>query len=115
MNGKSTAYHSFEKIGGKFIFEANLLFPDKDSYGSIILNGNNKTVTEISYKDNFYITQEKILRNISSNVWTNLYIEADCTSKKASVLINGKVIRYLTVTTILPFPWLSTKTDTKSV
>lgn len=91
ITDNGTANHAFEKIGGKFVFEANLLYPDKNSRGHVLLTSAGKEVAKISYSDNSFTCGNKVLRNVSSNVWTNVYVQADCISNTAVISINGKV------------------------
>ena len=91
MTNKSVAGHSFEKIGGKFIFEANILFPDVESKGDILVTKENNVIAKITYNDGSYCAEGNVLRKVPKNIWTNLYIEADCLSKKAVIRINGKI------------------------
>jgi len=90
MTGPSTASHSFEKIGGKFCFEVNVLMPEKGGVRSIILSNNGNDAFKILYKNDTYSIDSKPLRTVPANVWTNIRVEADCINKTAFIRINGK-------------------------
>ncbi len=90
MTGPSTASHSFEKIGAKLCFEANVLMPENGGVRTISLTDGDSEAFKIIYKNGTYSVDSKELRNVTPNVWTNIRVEADCIGGNAFIRINGK-------------------------
>ncbi len=90
MTGPSTASHAFEKIGGKFCFETNLLIPEASGNRSVSLTSGTSDIFTVRFKNGTYYIGDKALRTVTPNVWTSLRVEADCISKTAFIRINGK-------------------------
>ncbi len=84
---------TFEQASGNVVFETYILLPEVLNGAAIVLKSGNTDVFYLTtYQNQFYNPKNEPIKPIIQNLWHIVRFEADTTTGKALVKINGKEI-----------------------
>ncbi len=80
---------SFDKISGKVVFESYVYLPDKDSEAYVSINNGVDEAVKVNI-DGSVISTDGIEHTFKNHIWQCIHVEADTSTGKADIYINGK-------------------------
>jgi len=90
-NGKTGVSGSFAASNGNVVFETYIYLPDDVNGARIALKNASADAFFIETRNGSFISPDgTAIKNVTKNLWTIVRIEADTTTGKALVKINGK-------------------------
>lgn len=91
LSGKATAEKKLNReIDTKYIAEMLAIFPDGETGGYRVMSGDNAAVEIVSRDGKLYANGEVVYEKLTKNMWYRLRVEANPSTGKAKMVINGR-------------------------
>jgi len=90
LKDKSSVAKTFAPIETKYIAEMLAIFPEGENAGFKVLSGSTAAVDFVSKDGKLYANGEVVYEKLTKNMWYRLRVEANPSTGKAEIVINGR-------------------------
>ncbi len=101
LSGKASISKSFDAIDTKYIAEALMIFPEGEDAGIKVMSGNTNAIELKSIGGKLH-ANGKAVYDLTKNMWYRLRVEANPSTGKAEIIVNGRTMGYATLNTTNP-------------
>ena len=92
FKGKASAAKPFDAIDVKYIAELLAIFPEGEQGGFKVLSGTTTAVEFVSKNGKLYANGTEVYEKLTKNMWYRLRVEANPSTGKADIVINGRTL-----------------------
>ncbi len=110
LTDKASVIKPFDAIDTKYVAEMLAIFPEGETASFKVMSGSASAI-ELKSKDGKLLANGKAVYDLTKNMWYRLRVEANPSTAKAEIIVNGRTVGEVSLSTTNPVDTLAISSE----